>query len=77
MTETELDLARALRQLHENVEGQKWRDLADLQSIPKALSVPDDAEPYLERMDLDDPSGARERGLRRLTSYALAEAGVI
>jgi len=77
MTETELDLARALRELKEKVEGREWRDLADTHSIPTALSIPDEADPYLERMDLDAPSGATERALRRLTVYALAEAEIL
>ena len=77
LTDLEVDWTKALTGLKEKVERRDWRELADMESLPKALFVPDEAEPYLERLDLDDPSGAREVALQRLAVYALAEADVI
>ena len=63
--------------LKEKIEGRKWRDLADLESIPKALSMPEEARPYLRRMELEETSGAKEVAMQRLVVYALAEAEIL
>lgn len=77
LTETEYDLTRAFRGLKEKIAGHEWRDLADMRSIPKALSIPEAAQPYLERLDLVETSGAKELVMQRLAVYALAEAEIV
>jgi hypothetical protein len=48
-----------------------------LTSLRKGLLVPSDAQPYLERMGLQDPADNRERLYRHLVAYALAEVDAI
>jgi len=36
------------------------------------VAIPDSARPYLERMELADPQGAKELLLQRAVVYALA-----
>jgi acyl-CoA hydrolase len=48
---------------------EKWRALRNLKPIPERH------QPYLERMDLSDPSGLRERLYRRIVSLALRMNG--
>ncbi|MFB6352006.1 MAG: acetyl-CoA hydrolase/transferase C-terminal domain-containing protein [Bradymonadaceae bacterium] len=77
LTDAEVSLTRALRGLKERFEGRGLPKLDDLDSIPKTVFVPDEAEPYLERMDLADPPTTREHALRRLVVFALAEADIV
>jgi acyl-CoA hydrolase len=77
LTDTEMALTRALEQLKRQFDGKGLPTLDDLDSIPKTVFVPDAAEPYLERMELADPSTTREKALRRVVVFALAEADVV
>jgi len=77
LTDAEVALTRALRQLKRQFDGEGLPTLDDFDSIPKTVFVPDEAEPYLERMNLADPSTTRQRALRRVVVFALAEADVI
>lgn len=76
LTDVELALADALEGLQSTVEN---RDLGSvsLGDVLAALRVPPEATPYLQRMDLDDPSTKQEQRLRRIVAFALALEGVI
>jgi acyl-CoA hydrolase len=51
--------------------------VGSLGSVGKGLLVPETARPYLERMELDEPTTRQERVYRHLVAYALAEADAI
>lgn len=76
LTDEEVGLARALRGLQATVKHRDFRSLgfADLRA---GVAVPDAAEPYLKRMDLDRPGSARERAMRRVVALALVRSGEI
>lgn len=70
LTRVEIDIARALR----TVRGTPQ---PELENLIKAIAVPPDAEPYLERMDLLHASSAQQRVLQRILTYALSSAGIL
>lgn len=72
LTDTEVTLTRALRQLDATVSN--GLPAADkLGALLRSISIPDEATPYLERLDLDDPDTLRERALRHLVTFALVD----
>jgi acyl-CoA hydrolase len=75
LTDLEVKLARALRYLKRTLSG----DLAlpELEDLKKTINIPDEAEPYLERLGLTDPEGVEERVLRRAVVYGLAAENLI
>lgn len=75
LTREELSLAKALRGLKERMKTKSFR-LSGAGAL-KLVSAPAAAKPYLERMGLDAPQGARERLLRTLVLYALISEGVV
>ena len=90
LTEEEQALAQGLRTLQRQVAGlpdslgslssavdslPAARD--SLRQLRKTLLIPDEARPYLERMDLDDPATRKERLYRHVVTYALAEVDAI
>ena len=77
LTREEIALTRSLRLLKENFEGPGLPTIDDIDSLPKTVFIPDEAEPYLERMNLADPSSPKEEALRRAVVFALAEADYI
>lgn len=77
LTDEEVALGGALRSLQAKMQNREFRGLLGLQNIRQSVSVPQAAEPYLERMDLDSPSTVRERLYRRLVVLALADNGAI
>lgn len=77
LTDEELGLGKALRNLQSTIQGRNVRDLADLETLRKTVQVPPAAHPYLERMDLEEPTSLQERAYRRVVVAALAEADVI
>jgi hypothetical protein len=76
LTDEELALTRALRTLKGNFSGTLPR-FQHLNSVPKTLFVPKEAEHYLERMGLENPATAREQVFRRVVVFALAESDFI
>jgi len=76
LTDEELVVARSLRKLAERLswKGFTWPRGGDL---AKALRPPQAARPYLERMGLDRPRGAKERLMQRAVVYALALGGAL
>jgi acyl-CoA hydrolase len=77
LTEEEYVLGRALRNLQSDIEARNLRALASVGALGKSLQVPDAARPYLERMELAEPSTLRERALRRVVVLALARDSAI
>lgn len=75
LTEVEQGLARALRHLRRVRSGDL--SLPDLEDLRKTVSVPDAAEPYLERMGLDDADGVEEELMRRAVAYGLAAEDLV
>ena len=75
LTEVEVGLARALRHLKRTVSGELTRP--ELGDVKKVLQIPDEALPYLERMQLTDPEGALQTLLQRAVVYGLAAEDVI
>ncbi|MEW6260188.1 MAG: acetyl-CoA hydrolase/transferase C-terminal domain-containing protein [Thermodesulfobacteriota bacterium] len=76
LTDEEYVLAKALKTVKEETQARGIRSF-DWRSAVKCLSVPPAARPYLERMELDKPSGIREHLMQRLVVYALQRAGVL
>ncbi len=76
LTQEELVLKKALTRLKETLKG---RDLSELSAsdFKDMVSVPDSARPYLERMDLADPQGAKETLMQRAVVFALASVNAI
>lgn len=72
LTDTEVTLTRALRQLDDTVSNG-LPDADKLGALRRSISIPDDATPYLERLDLDAPDTLRERALRHLVTFALID----
>ena len=77
LTDEELALGGALRNLQSIVQQRSLGPLLDGGTLRKTVRVPDEATPYLERMDLGAPDTPRERLLRRLVVLALADSGVL
>jgi acyl-CoA hydrolase len=75
LTEIEVGLARALRHLERTLGG--GLGVPEVSDVRKALSIPDQAEPYLARMGLTEPDGLEEKVLRRAVAYGLAAENVI
>jgi hypothetical protein len=76
LTDIEVDLTRALRSLKATLEGG-LPNLESIQHLVDAVNIPDDASPYLERMDLAEPENFQELTLRHAVAYALADADIL
>ncbi len=75
-TEEELVIGKALKGL----KAQMSEGLSKFSSLGKAITirtVPEAAKPYLERLQLDKPSSAKEKLMQKLVIYALAMQGSI
>ncbi|WP_136715538.1 acetyl-CoA hydrolase/transferase C-terminal domain-containing protein [Halorientalis salina] len=75
-TSEERDLTEALRNLESSFEDFP-PEISDADSIRKAVTVPEAAQPYLERMDLDRAWTPREFLYKRAVVFALAESEFI
>ena len=75
-TDEELKIGKALKTLKATMS----EGLAKVTNLGKAATifkVPDEAAPYLERMDLTAPSTAKEKMMQKLVIHALNLSGVI
>jgi len=76
-TEEELVIGKALRGLKEKMaEGISSK----AKSLTKAMtfrSVPENAKPYLERLELDNPVSSKEKMMQKLVLFALDSSGAI
>lgn len=77
LTDMELDLVDALREVKGLVDDTKSGKLPeiDVGGIKALIDVPDDARPYLERMELAETSSFREQLLRGVVVYGLRASG--
>ena len=76
LTKEEVVLRKALLALKQTVQWEKVH-LPRPAEVRKIISVPDDARPYLERMELDRPQSIKERLMQRAVVYALAAVNAI
>ncbi|MFB6179527.1 MAG: acetyl-CoA hydrolase/transferase C-terminal domain-containing protein [Halorientalis sp.] len=76
LTREERHLTKALQNLQGNFD-EFPPEIEALDSLRKALAIPDAAAPYLERMDLDRAWTPREFLYKRAVVFALAESGYI
>lgn len=74
LTLEEVQLAGALKAVGAAVNGRRIPRPGELRA---ALSPPESARPYLERMGLERPKGVRERSLRAAVAWGLALTGTI
>ncbi len=75
-SETELVIGKALKGL----KAQMSEGLSKISSLGKAMairSVPSEAKPYLERLQLENPKSAKEKMMQKLVIYALSSQGTI
>ena len=77
LTEEELVIAGALRRMKRKIAERDLALLPKFDEVKKLVNIPEEAQPYLERMGLADPQTAREKLLRRAVVYALVEDGAI
>ena len=72
LTDEEIVLIGSLRQLKNDLGARK----VSLAKLGRSISsIPPETRPYLERMQLDKPSGLKERVLQRVVTYALLNGG--
>jgi hypothetical protein len=69
-------LKKALRALEQTFKGKRLR-LPRLAEIRKTAAIPNEAQQYLERMELDQPQSFKEKLLQRVVVYALASLNAI
>jgi acyl-CoA hydrolase len=75
LTDVEAGLARALRHLERTLSGEL--SVPELEDVRMTLRVPEEAQPYLERMGLAEAQGLQEELMRRAVVYGLATVDVI
>ncbi|TVP46520.1 MAG: hypothetical protein EA350_06970 [Gemmatimonadales bacterium] len=76
LTEEELVLKDALTAL-KRLAGERTVPIPGLSELRGALRVPEEATPYLRRMELENPSGLNERLLQRAVVVGLTSVGAI
>ncbi|CAN5742437.1 hypothetical protein BH23GEM11_BH23GEM11_14650 [soil metagenome] len=76
LTDEELVLKDALMAL-DRMRSEQTLPLPGLSALRDALRVPDEAVPYLRRLDLEHPSGLNERLLQRAVLVGLSSVGAI
>jgi hypothetical protein len=76
LTDDEITLQKSLLFLKDAMQRKKirWPHFAEL---PRSMFVPQEAQPYLDRMWLHQPSTFKERLMRRAMVYALASVEAI
>ena len=76
-TKEELALGKALRGLKEKMAEGLGGKASSLGKAMTIRSVPEKAKPYLQRMQLDHPTTAKEKMMQKLVIYALTSSGAI
>jgi len=77
VTAVERTLGEALQNLQSAVNERDLQTFLDPETLRTTVKIPDAAGPYLERMDLAQPSTLRERALRRVVVLALSRHGAL
>ncbi len=75
-TPEELVLGKALRGLKERMTGGSPGEPSPLEAAMAVDSVPEAAQPYLARMQLDAPADEQETMMQKLVIYALTSDGI-
>lgn len=75
-TDEELTIGKALKTLKARM-GQGMKKISSLSKAATMRRIPDEAMPYLKRLDLDQPKGAKEKMMQKLVVHALALSGAI
>jgi len=75
-TDEEIVIGKSLREFKEKMAGNKAAALPGLLG-QMFSSVPSDAKPYLERMQLDKPASRKEKMMQKVVLFALKQAGQI
>jgi len=76
-TTEELALGKALRGLKEKMAEGLGGKASSLGKAMTIRSVPEKTKPYLQRMQLDHPTTAKEKMMQKLVIYALTSSGAI
>ena len=76
-TKEELALGKALRGLKEKMAEGLGSKASSLGKAMTIRSVPKKVKPYLQRMQLDNPTTAKEKMMQKLVIYALTSSGAI
>jgi len=74
-TKEELVLGKALRWLKERMAEGLGSKVSSVGKAMTVKSIPEKVEPYLTRMQLDNPATAKERMMQKLVIYALTNCG--
>lgn len=76
LTEEELVLKEALSVLDAARKGEEF-PIPGPREVKDVVTVPEAARPYLERLDLQDPSSASEQAMQRLVVFGLSSINAI
>lgn len=71
LSDEEVTLSEALRTLQSKVASRDF-SLPNFEQLFEVVSPPAEARPYLERMDLMEPTSIRERALQKAVLYGLS-----
>jgi hypothetical protein len=74
-TKEELVLGKALRWLKERMADGLGRKASSIGRAMTVRSVPEKVKPYLQRMQLENPTTAKEHMMQKLIVYALIASG--
>jgi acyl-CoA hydrolase len=75
-SDQELVIGKALKQLKARMS-QGMKKISSFSRAATIHKVPDEALPYLERLGLDRPQGAKEKMMQKLVIHALSLSGAI
>lgn len=75
-TEEEIIIGRSLREFKAKMDKEKIKTIMGLAKHMMG-PVPDGAQPYLKRLQLDQPADFKEKLTRKVVSFALKEAGQV
>ncbi|MCP4020236.1 MAG: hypothetical protein GY729_00200 [Desulfobacteraceae bacterium] len=75
-TDEEIAIGKSLKEFKEKVADSKTAILPGLMG-QMISSIPRNAKPYLERMELDKPGSYQEKLMQKLVVFALKQAGQI
>lgn len=75
-TQEEIVLGKSLRGFKANIQGKKFKTILSLLKYA-TKPVPDAIQPYLERMQLGNPTSIKEKILRKVVAFAVDSAGVL
>lgn len=75
-TPEELQIGKALKMLKARMSAG-FKKVSSLSRAATMMRVPEEARPYLKRLDLDAPHNAKEKMMQKLVVHALSISGVL